>query len=77
MQESPLSSTNDNRSGFKTSDCVRRQGAIRFKSRCSERTRKYVSILKRIDEFPNIHKTRCEIPPKRRGNAAIGHKMGF
>jgi hypothetical protein len=34
-------------------------------------------IYRRPDEHLNIHTNRCEIPPHRRGNAAIGPEMGF
>jgi len=55
---------------------------IGFKGKASGRTGKrsihgYVSIYRRSDEHLNIHSNGCEIPPLRRGNAAIGLKMGF
>jgi len=46
---------------------VQGEASIRFKSGAYT---EYVSILNRIDELPNIHRIRSEIPLSR-GNAAI------
>ena len=49
------------------------KASIRFESGAYT---EYVSILNRIDELPNLHKNKSEIPLSR-GNAAIEREMHF
>ena len=39
----------------------------------AEHTRKYVSILNRVDEHLNLYKNRCEIPHSQAGQRRHGH----
>jgi len=51
---------------------IRVQGKAQTDSK-AEHTRKYVSILNRVDEHLNLYKNRCEIPHSQAGQRRHGH----